>query len=191
MDDIVKAAMAKWPHVPDCRGWLGLDARGRWYMRDDAVQAAGPFAVGPGDQQVACKGSWLQHEKLVEFIQRNYASDDKGQWFFQNGPQRVYVELEVAPYVWRVDPEGKVSAHTGAEARVLGVVLDESGRLYLHTDLGFGNVHTADMLHAVRPVEEGWWKPVEIPAIELPGKFGFVMSPQHAFREQLHSPAGP
>ena len=28
MDDLVRAAMAKWPHVPDCRGWLALDARG-------------------------------------------------------------------------------------------------------------------------------------------------------------------
>ncbi len=28
MDDIVKAAIAKWPNVPNCFGWLGLDARG-------------------------------------------------------------------------------------------------------------------------------------------------------------------
>ncbi|MCD6666313.1 MAG: DUF2946 family protein, partial [Hydrogenophaga sp.] len=28
MDEIVKAAMAKWPQVPACYGWLGLDARG-------------------------------------------------------------------------------------------------------------------------------------------------------------------
>lgn len=28
MDDIVKQAMVKWPNVPDCYGWLGLDARG-------------------------------------------------------------------------------------------------------------------------------------------------------------------
>ena len=40
MDDIVKQALAKWPNVPDCYGWLGLDARGHWYLRDDAVQAA-------------------------------------------------------------------------------------------------------------------------------------------------------
>ena len=41
MDDIVKQAMAKWPNVPHCYGWLGLDARGNWYMRDDSAQAAG------------------------------------------------------------------------------------------------------------------------------------------------------
>ena len=44
MDDIVKQAMAKWPTVPDCYGWLGLDARGNWYMRDDRAQACGNFA---------------------------------------------------------------------------------------------------------------------------------------------------
>ena len=32
MDDIVKQALAKWPNVPHCYGWLGLDARGNWYM---------------------------------------------------------------------------------------------------------------------------------------------------------------
>ena len=46
MDDIVKQALAKWPNVPDCYGWLGLDARGLWYMRDDRAQAAGAFASG-------------------------------------------------------------------------------------------------------------------------------------------------
>jgi hypothetical protein len=39
MDDIVKAAMAKWPDVPDCYGWLALDARGNWRMRDARCQA--------------------------------------------------------------------------------------------------------------------------------------------------------
>ena len=50
MDDIVKAALAKWPNVPNCYGWLGLDARGNWYMRDDQAQAAGPFAGGIDDE---------------------------------------------------------------------------------------------------------------------------------------------
>jgi len=90
MDDIVRQAIAKWPNVPHCYGWLGLDARGNWYMRDDQAQAAGPFAGG----SLAGKGSLLKHDKLIDFIARNYESDKAGQWFFQNGPQRVYVELE-------------------------------------------------------------------------------------------------
>ena len=40
MDDIVKAALVKWPNVPHCHGWLGLDARGQWFMRDDRCQRA-------------------------------------------------------------------------------------------------------------------------------------------------------
>ncbi|NBY29155.1 MAG: DUF2946 family protein, partial [Betaproteobacteria bacterium] len=49
MDDIVKQAMAKWPNVPHCYSWLGMDARGNWYMRDDRTQALGSFASGlPG-----------------------------------------------------------------------------------------------------------------------------------------------
>src|SRR6218665_3263319 len=98
MDDIVKQAMVKWPNVPHCYGWLGLDARGNWYMRDDGAQAQGAFGSGAP----RAKGSLLKHEKLIDFIQRNYAVDAAGQWFFQNGPQRVYVELEATPWVWRV-----------------------------------------------------------------------------------------
>ena len=89
MDDIVKQALVKWPHVPDCYGWLGLDARGRWFMRDAAVQAAGDFAHS--------RGSWLQHGKLIEFIGRNYECDAQGQWFFQNGPQRAPMATQIPP----------------------------------------------------------------------------------------------
>ena len=101
MDDMVRQAMAKWPNVPHCYGWLGLDARGHWYMRDDRAQAAGPFSQADGGNPVS-KGSLLRHDKLIDFIQRNYGVDERGQWYFQNGPQRVYVELEVAPWVWRL-----------------------------------------------------------------------------------------
>ena len=49
MDDIVKQAMAKWPNVPHAYGWLGLDARGNWYLRDDQAQGLGAFNSGvPG-----------------------------------------------------------------------------------------------------------------------------------------------
>ena len=41
MDDIVKQAMAKWPNVPHCYGWLALDARGDWRMRDERPSAHG------------------------------------------------------------------------------------------------------------------------------------------------------
>ena len=68
VDEIVKQAMTKWPDVPDCFGWLGLDNRGQWHMRDDRVQALGSFQSG----LQGAKGSVLRHEKLISFIDRNY-----------------------------------------------------------------------------------------------------------------------
>ncbi|HUG25597.1 DUF2946 family protein [Piscinibacter sp.] len=173
MDEIVKAALKKWPNVPHCHGWLALDARGDWYMRDDRVQAAGPFP------QV--KGSRILHDKLREFIHRNYASDEAGCWFFQNGPQRVYVELEAAPWVWRLsaqDGQLEVHSHTGREARVDTAWLDENGRLFLATDIGLGIVHTLDMELAAQQVEAGHWQPSPVRFDELPGRFGYRLSPQ-------------
>ena len=179
MDHIVKQAIAKWPKVPDCYGWLGLDARGHWYLRDDQAQAAGPFAASAEKKNPASKGSRLQHDKLIDFIERNYESDAGGRWFFQNGPQRVYVELEATPLIWRVEPAPgfAVTAHTGQPARPQRCVLDEQGRVYLETDLGFGLVHTLDMLHAADAVELGLWVPEALQAADLPARFGYLPSP--------------
>jgi hypothetical protein len=169
MDDIVRQAIAKWPNVPHCWGWLGLDARGNWYMRDDRAQAAGPFPQS--------KGSLLRHDKLIDFIQRNYEADEQGRWFFQNGPQRVYVELEATPLVFRIGMSHDVTAHTGHPASFNGLVVDESGRAYLDTDIGFGIVHTLDMEAVADAVEAGRWQPKEIESAELPARFRFVRSP--------------
>ena len=173
MDDIVKQALAKWPNVPDCFGWLGLDARGNWYMRDDRAQAAGPFTGG----SALSKGSMLKHEKLIDFIQRNYESDPLGRWFFQNGPQRVYVELEATPWVWRVNRDLSVCGHDGRSAQVRACVLDEAGHVYLNTGIGFGLVHTQDVGLAAEAVESGLWEPVEMHLEDLPRHFGYVKSP--------------
>lgn len=175
MDDIVKAALRKWPNVPACRGWLGLDARGDWWMRDDRAQAAGPFP--------ASRGSPVRHDKLREFIGRNYQADADGCWFFQNGPQKVFVELEAAPLVIGVhrDEAGALhlATHAGrAVARVLAVLLDEAGRLYLHTPDGLGLVRSADMDTAADEVLAGRWVPEAVAAQALPARFGFVPSPQ-------------
>ena len=174
MDDIVKQAMAKWPNVPDCYGWLGLDARGNWYLRDDQAQAVGPFSSGlPG-----AKGSLLRHDKLVDFIQRNYERDANGQWFFQNGPQRVFVELQAAPWVWRVAGDGSVTSHAGDPVQVREVMMDESGRVFMLTDRGLGLVHTQDMAAVADAVEQGRWLPRDVAAETLPARYGFVLSPQ-------------
>lgn len=173
MDDIVKQAMAKWPNVPDCYGWLGLDTRGNWYMRDDRAQACGAF----GSNQPGAKGSLLQHQKLIEFIARNYSSDVDGQWYFQNGPQRVYVELESTPWVWRVDADFHIQAHTGLITEYQYAVMDEFGWLYLSTSLGFGLVHTQDVHTAANAIEQGKWTIQEVMRASLAPMHHFVNSP--------------
>lgn len=178
MDDIVKAALKKWPNVPDCYGWLALDARGDWYMRDDSIQAAGPFP------QV--KGSRVNHDKLKEFINRNYDHDERGAWFFQNGPQRVYLQLEASPLVYVVRKAGEgaqatyvVETHTGqAVQQIRACWLDEHGRLFLDADRGFGVVRSMDMDAAADAVEAGIWAPQEMPFAEMPGRFHYDLNPQ-------------
>jgi hypothetical protein len=176
MDAIVAAALRKWPNVPHCYAWLALDARGDWYMRDDRIQMAGPFP--------RVKGSRIDHEKLREFIARNYAADASGAWFFQNGPQRVYVELEAAPWVWRLqtDPSSSVvvTSHTGLAALPAETFVDETGRLFLASDLGLGIVHTLDMNVAGDLVERGVWRPQEAAFDALVERFGYRLSPAAA-----------
>lgn len=173
MDDIVKQAMAKWPNVPACFGWLGLDARGNWYMRDDQAQALGPFAGGvPG-----AKGSLLLHDKLIAFIERNYMVDGQGRWLFQNGPQCVYVELEATPWVWRLQDDFTVRTHTGLPTACAACLVDEHGWVYLETPIGFGLVHTQDVELAARAVEAGLWTVNPVMRADLPTRYGYVCSP--------------
>ena len=175
MDDIVKAALKKWPQVPACYGWLALDARGDWYMRDDRTQAAGPFPQA--------KGSRILHDKLREFIHRNYERGDDGAWFFQNGPQRVYVELEAAPLVLGVqrvaERTWQVCPHTSTQPlEVQSAWLDEHGRLFLATPAGLGLVRSLDMDAAADAVDCGLWVPQEAVFADLPRRFGYLLSPQ-------------
>ncbi len=174
MDDIVRQAMAKWPNVPDCFGWLGLDNRGQWLMRDDRVQAHGSFQ----SSQPGAKGSVLRHDKLLGFIQRNYAADERGRWFFQNGPQRVYVELESTPHIWRLDAQFVPTSQIGQSSRVEACWLDETGRVYLSTSLGFGLVHTLDVGQVADAIERGLWSTQDCDSRELQSRFGYVQSPQ-------------
>ena len=174
MDDIVKQAMHKWPNVPDCFGWLGLDERGQWYMRDDGAQAQGAFTSG----KKGAKGSLLTHSKLMDFIARNYEADAQGRWYFQNGPQRVFIELQATPWVWRLAADGVITAHTGRSAQYLQCLVDETGRVYLNTDLGLGLVHSMDVNTVSDKIEAGDWLPQDVLAADLPALFKFVRSPQ-------------
>jgi hypothetical protein len=118
MDAIVKAALEKWPNVPHAYGWLSLDEHGNW----------------------ALKGSPIENATLIDFIGRNYDSDETGRWFFQNGPQRVYVTLAQTPYVLSVAqtaPQLSFATHTGrAVDSVERVLCDANQKLYLLASIG-------------------------------------------------------
>lgn len=133
MDDSVIAAIARWPNVPAVFGWLALTARGEWRLR----------------------GERIGNVAIRDFIARNYAGDACGRWFFQNGPQRVYVALEVTPWVYRVEPEGSVTAHTGVRpTECRGAVLLDDGRFVLATELGAGVIDDRDAATFVRAVTD-------------------------------------
>jgi hypothetical protein len=174
MDPIVEAALRKWPNVPHVYGWLALDARGHWHLRDARAQAAGPFP------QV--RGSRIDHDRLLAFIGRNYAADADGAWFFQNGPQRVYVDLEAAPWVWRLQPGAPVGARTqtGRGAIVQAAWVDDAGRLFLDSDLGFGLVHSLDTELAAQALDAGQWPLRELPFARMPERFGYRLTPRPA-----------
>lgn len=174
MDEIVKQAMAKWPHVPHCYGWLGLDARGDWYLRDAATQAAGPFAQAKGER--------IEHDKLRAFITRNYSVDAHGCWFFQNGPQRVYVELETSPVVWRLDAQRQVQAPNGEVVQATQCLTDEAGHVYLLASWQgqpvLGLVHSLDVPAVAQALEQGTWPLESVTAQVLAQRYPFVRSPQ-------------
>lgn len=134
MDEIVKRAMFKWPEVPHCFGWLALDARGAWRMRDEQAQAQGL----PGDKIV--------HPALLGFITRNYAHDERGCWYFQNGPQRVYVSLAATPYIARTDPAQEFILHTGEPLDLVNDAwITEAGRLIVEGNEKVAQVDDRDI----------------------------------------------
>ncbi|MCB1960787.1 MAG: DUF2946 family protein [Rhodocyclaceae bacterium] len=175
--------MKKWPDVPHVYGWLRLDMRGRWHIKDSPV-------IQPA---------------LEAFINRNYLCDDAGRWFFQNGPQRVFATLDLTPWVLRLAPDGTLTAHTGARwPTAHGVWLDDAGRLLVSSPAGLGLIHDADLAaacehltwqdgtparldalleNAAPPTGIGLklgarWRPIHaIGAATLGERFGFVARP--------------
>src|SRR5688500_6725331 len=121
MDDQVLKGMARWPNVPAVFGWLSLDRRDNWLLQGDPI--ANPV--------------------VTDYIGRNYERDAEGRWFFQNGPQRVYVALEYTPFVYRAlnasDQPLELQTHTGQRVTALcGAWIDEHGGLLVETEHGAG-----------------------------------------------------
>lgn len=145
MDEKVIAAMARWPNVPDVFGWLSLNAGGHWRLHP-----SGDALDDKGSGSFPSEGTPITSTRINQFINRNYARDSSGRWLFQNGPQRVYVRLDVAPYVlYTTDSKLTTPAfltHNGLRtSAVLRWCLDDQGYLYADTDLGTGLLAGRDL----------------------------------------------
>jgi len=122
MDETVLQSLIKWPHVPNCFGWLALDRRGQWRMRNEYAQ------------QHKLPGSPIEHTILNEFINRNYAYDEFGRYYFQNGPQRVFISLDATPWIARLIPFGDtLTIQTQCQSTIepQSALSDESGNIYI------------------------------------------------------------
>ena len=121
----VQRALDKWPDVPALYGWLSLDRRGRWRIR----------------------GEPISRPQIIDTIGANYGADERGCWFFQNGPQRGYVDLDWMPYVLRRGDGDVLVTHTGLPVTdVRSAHLDEEGSLLLATEHGAGGIDSNDLV---------------------------------------------
>lgn len=124
MDNSVIRAMARWPNVPAVYGWLSLDRRGRWCLRGEPVT----------------------HRRAIEFMNRNYGCTNDGRWYFQNGPQRVFADLDYTPWIYTLDDSRNLVEHTGNSVRALrGAWLDEEGNLLILSERGIGLLCDRDL----------------------------------------------
>ncbi len=187
MDEIVLRSILKWPDVPAVYGWLALDRRGNWMIKT-----------------VAGRFERIAHAAVREFIGRNYASDSQDRWYFQNGPQRVFVALDYTPWVYRLDDAGRgLLAHTGAVPRALeAVFLDDAGALLLKTEIGIGVLLDRDLTGFLERLADVGGRALErllgevargaegqvmlqgkkvpiasVSAADVPSRFGFVARP--------------
>ena len=150
MDEIVLRSMAKWPDVPDVYGWLSLDRRGNWLL----------------------KGGKIGSAALRDFISRNYAPDDRGRWYFQNGPQRVFVKLAYTPLVLHFEGDALLD-HCGRPFEPEQAFLDEEGSVLM---LGARSIGLLDDRDLARYADRAEGLP-GVARAEAPHRFGYVAYP--------------
>jgi hypothetical protein len=150
MDAVVAQAMAKWPNVPAVYGWLSLDRRGNWLI----------------------KGERIANAALRDFIARNYEADSVGRWYFQNGPQRVYVALAYTPLVVHYDGDSLVD-HCGRPFAAERTYLDDEGSVLVE---GGGRIALVDDRDLARYADD-YQELLPVRRAEIPGRFGFVLEP--------------
>ena len=157
--------MARWPDVPAVYGWLALDRRGQWQLR---VPDIGRFER-------------IGNLALREFIARNYQGDERGRWYFQNGPQRVYVRLAYAPLVLHYEGPALVD-HCGRPTRADATYLDEEGSVLVLGERGLGLLDDRDLAEfQARHGERAADYPC-VPRAEAQRRFGFVSDPSDSLR---------
>ena len=168
MDTAVIQALARWPNVPDCYDWLMLDRRGRWRLRHP---------------QDAMRFEPIQHAELRDYIARNYSVDASGAWYFQNGPQKVFVRLAYTPWVLRFEG-GALVNQCGEIATPHTAWLDEEGSLLLLTQRGVGLLDDRDLATFADDLAQGFFKLEALTLVlspvlkaDVPSRFGFVLSP--------------
>lgn len=166
MDESVRAAMAKWPDVPGLYGWISLDEAGHWRL----------------------KGEPITHAGLIEFINRNYECDEQGRWFFQNGPQRGYVDLAYTPWILHVDNAGQLRTHTGATVDSLqSAWVDDDGNLLLETPLGIGLVGTSSLATVAEWLVDASDQPLDADRVQA---LVTDLADGRAGELRLHAPGG-
>ena len=144
MDELVRRAMARWPDVPAVHGWLRFGARATWHLIDRGAPGFDPLRDA--------EGSPITSEPIIAFINRNYQPDADGAWYWQNGPQRAWVRLSLAPLSFRVIGEDvdhaplALLANTGMRAsRIDEALIDTAGNLFVLTDIGPGTIDDRDL----------------------------------------------
>ena len=164
--------MLEWPDVPDVYEWLRLDRRGNWRIRSESGAGSPIFGT-------------IGNAAFNEFISRNYGADERGCWFFQNGPQRVFVGLDYAPLVIRLAGTELVD-HCGRPARrVQAAWLDDEGSLVLQTAGGAGVLDDRDLGSLADSLGGGVFAVAGstlsvgvLNRAEMEGRFGFVREPK-------------
>jgi hypothetical protein len=150
MDQDVLNAIARWPSVPAVYGWLSLDGRGRWRIHPGGLSAEGG------------EGETIANTQILSFMSRNYADDGRGCWYFQNGPQRVYVRVDGAPLVVRLADDGQgLQTHTDRAVKtVTAWWLDDAGHLYVQTEHGPGLILDRDLEAVLAQMSDGGDQPM-------------------------------
>lgn len=161
MDPGVLRSMAKWPDVPAVYGWLALDRRGNWLLKEPATERFGRIG----------------NSALREFIARNYAADEHGCWFFQNGPQRVYVRLAYTPLVLHFEGDTLLD-HCARPVQAAATYLDDEGSVLIFGERGIGLLDDRDLERYAELAE----RLPRLARSEVGARFGFVPDPENSLR---------